>query len=115
MSGNVCCNCGGNGARAYCPECHARFHARCGRREKGKLVCGRCTVAPRRTSRHEPLWPCVEHEWTEKKITDSNGFGVVFGAERTCDRCGKRQVASYCEGRAGGPWRDVETLPRRKP
>ena len=50
---------------------------------------------------------CSAHDWAETKITDSCGFGVVFGVERKCRKCGAHQVASYCEGRTGGPWRDV--------
>ena len=50
---------------------------------------------------------CVEHAWSEETLRDKN-FGVAFGAVRICKVCGLKQVASHCEGRIGGPWRDVE-------
>lgn len=41
---NYCEVCGHVGARSSCAVCHGRIHARCGRREQGRLVCGYCTV-----------------------------------------------------------------------
>lgn len=46
-----------------------------------------------------------EHNWIEGYIKDSHGFGMIFGTERTCTKCGAYQIASHCEGRFGGPWR----------
>jgi len=39
-----CNNCGEMGARSRCDKCGSAIHKRCGRIEKGKLVCGYCTV-----------------------------------------------------------------------
>ena len=51
---------------------------------------------------------CDSHRWVETDIRDPN-FHVKFGAMRVCMLCGAKQVCSFCEGRIGGPWRDIET------
>ena len=47
-----------------------------------------------------------QHEWQEETIREPT-FNIAFGSKRKCLICGKEQFANFCEGRLGGPYRDV--------